>query len=124
MSELPESPISEIGVVMLGVTDLDRAVAFYRDRLDLNLTGEHQGFAFFDGGGVSLALSRQLSESLGAAPGAVEVVFSVAHVREAFTALVARGVEFDVEPRAVAGPMWAANFQDPDGHRLSIFGQE
>jgi hypothetical protein len=24
----------------------------------------------------------------------------------------------------VSGPMWAANFRDPDGHGLSIFGPE
>ena len=52
------------------------------------------------------------------------MVFSVAHVREAYEALQAKGVEFRLEPRAVAGPMWAADFRDPDGHTLSIFGPE
>ena len=39
-------------------------------------------------------------------------------------ALAARGVEFTHEPRNVTGPLWAANFNDPDGHKLSVFGPE
>ena len=109
---------------MLGVTDLERSIAFYRDRVGLELTGKHDGFAFFDGGEISLALSESLADSIEGPPGPVEVVFSVEHVRDAHAALAERGVEFDIEPRSVTGPMWAANFRDPDGHQLSIFGQE
>jgi predicted enzyme related to lactoylglutathione lyase len=56
--------------------------------------------------------------------GATEVVFRVDDVRAAYEALRARGVEFIRAPRQVAGPNWGANFTDPDGHRLSIFGPE
>ena len=124
MSEPSQSPLSKIGLIMLGVADLERSISFYQDRLGLKMTGKHEGFAFFDGGGVSLALSQELAQSIDAPPGPVEVVFSVEHVREAHAALVARGVEFHIEPRPVTGPMWAANFRDPDGHQLSIFGPE
>ena len=34
------------------------------------------------------------------------------------------GVEFLREPSNVTGDSWAANFRDPDGHLLSIFGPE
>jgi len=54
----------------------------------------------------------------------VEIVFSVEHVRAAYDALRAQGVEFTGEPRPITGPMWGANFRDPDGHILSIFGPE
>jgi len=43
---------------------------------------------------------------------------------EAYAALGERGVKFRIEPRQVAGPNWAANFEDPDGHMLSVFGPE
>jgi len=33
-------------------------------------------------------------------------------------------VTFMNEPRPVTGDRWAANFRDPDGHLLSIFGPE
>ncbi len=124
VSEQSSSPISRIGVIMLGVSDLERSIAFYRDRVGLTLTGKHEGFAFFDGGEISLALSESLAESLEGPPGPVEVVFSVERVSDAHAALVERGIEFDIEPRAISGPMWAANFRDPDGHHLSVFGQQ
>ena len=116
--------LSQIGVVMLGVEKLPRAVAFYRDKLGLVLKGQNEGFAFFDGGGVTLCLSEALARVSRQVPGAVEVVFSVGNVRGAHKALSARGIEFTHEPRSVTGPMWAANFNDPDGHLLSVFGPE
>ena len=116
--------LTQIGFVMLGVADLSRSVAFYRDKLGLSVKQEIPGFAFLDGGGVTLCLSQPLARTTGPAAGAMEIVFSVEDVRTACDALRGRGVQFTQEPRAVSGPMWAANFQDPDGHRLSIFGPE
>jgi predicted enzyme related to lactoylglutathione lyase len=52
------------------------------------------------------------------------VVFSVEHVRAAYDALRRKGVTFSDEPRNVTGSSWSANFTDPDGHHLSIFGAE
>lgn len=117
--------LNKIGVVMLGVKDLDRAVAFYRDTLGLTLQQLIPGdFAFFAAGSVTLGLSIPHAKNSANMVGATEVVFSVDDVRAAHQALRGRGVQFTVEPRNVAGPMWSANFNDPDGHRLSIFGPE
>lgn len=115
--------LTKIGVLMLGVSDMAASKAYYCDVLGLELSGEHGGFCFLQAGGVTLALSTELGPPLGGRT-AVEVVFSVDHVREACQALQAKGVEFRIEPRAVAGPMWATDFRDPDGHILSIFGPE
>lgn len=122
--EKTHSPIGTIGAVMLGVQDLARAVSFYRDKLALTVKEQIPGFAFLDGGGVTLALSEPLARNSPAMVGATEVVFSVDDVRGAYEALRERGVQFTQEPRNVVGPMWAANFQDPEGHRLSVFGPE
>ena len=116
--------LTQIGVVMLGVADLNRSVAFYRDKLGVSVKQEIPGFTFLDGGGVTLCLSQPLGRTTGPAAGATEIVFSVEDVRAAYEALRGRGVQFTNEPRNVSGPMWAANFQDPDGHRLSVFGPE
>lgn len=123
---MPETPfqLSRISVVMLGVQKLDRAVAFYRDKLGLAVQGQIPGFIFLDGGGVPLVLSEPLARATGAGPGATEVVFAVDGVREAYEALRQRGVEFTHTPRVIDGTNWGANFTDPDGHRLSIFGPE
>jgi|SRR5579871_514729 len=116
--------LSKIGVVMLGVSNGEKSAAFYRDRLGLRVTGQHESFVFLDAGSVTLVLSPGLARAVGNIPGAVEVVFSVEHVRTAYAALREAGVEFTHEPRPVTGPMWGANFSDPDGHLLSIFGPE
>jgi catechol 2,3-dioxygenase-like lactoylglutathione lyase family enzyme len=114
--------LSRIGVLMLGVTDMGRSLAFYRDKLGLSVRGAAGEFAFLDAGGVMLALRR--SAELGSPPAEewVEVVFSVEDIASAFGALRARGVEFRREPRLVTDGQHAADFRDPDGHVLSIFG--
>ncbi len=115
--------LSKVGVVMLGVTDLPRSVAFYRDTLGLQVQGEVPGeFAFFNGGGVMLALSVPHSKNRPNVLGATEIVFAVDNVSAAYAALRARGVTFKSEPRVIDGTNWGANFTDPDGHWLSIFG--
>ena len=116
--------LSKIAVVMLGTKDLPRALAFYRDVIGVAVQSEIPGFAFLDGGGVTLALSEPIARAGDHVVGATEVVFSVDGVREAHGALVARGVVFLNEPRQVSGDKWAAAFTDPDGHRLSVFGPE
>jgi methylmalonyl-CoA/ethylmalonyl-CoA epimerase len=119
--------LNKVGVVMVGVRDLASSVVFYRDKLGLTLVSQFEGFAFFNGGGVTLALSEGLARAhcpSGPVAGATEVVFSVDDVRAAYQELAERGVSFTHEPRVVSGPMWAANFNDPDGHRLSAFGPE
>lgn len=121
---MTEFSLSKIGIIMLGVTDMEQSLAFYRDRLGLKVAGQSPGFAFLNAGSVTLALSEALTRALGDKPGPVEVVFSVDHVRGAYEQLRARGIEFPLEPRPVNGPMWAANFTDPAGHALSIFGPE
>jgi catechol 2,3-dioxygenase-like lactoylglutathione lyase family enzyme len=117
--------LNKIAVVMLGVTDLARSVAFYRDQLGLPLRHEIPNeFAFFAAGEMMLVLSLPLTKNSQHMVGATEVVFSVEGVREAHEALRARGVVFTIEPRVVNPPMWSANFNDPDGHRLSLYGPE
>jgi catechol 2,3-dioxygenase-like lactoylglutathione lyase family enzyme len=116
--------LTKIGIVMLGVTEMARSVAFYRDKLGLALKGQNEGFAFLDGGSVTLCLSEPLAKFSSQISGATEVVFSVENVRGAHQALAANGVAFTQTPRNVTGALWAANFNDPDGHKLSVFGPE
>jgi catechol 2,3-dioxygenase-like lactoylglutathione lyase family enzyme len=116
--------LSKIGVIMLGVADVAKSAAFYRDRLGLKLAMQFEGFAFFDTGGATLVLNSGLAKATGRGAGATEVVFSVEHVRAAYDALRTQGVEFVNEPRVASPPNWVASFQDPDGHILSIFGPE
>ena len=115
---------SRISIVMLGVKDMSRSVAFYRDRIGLAVQHQMPGFAYLNAGTVTLCLSEPLAKNREHTAGATEVVLAVEHVRVAFAELQALGVEFVNEPRVVTGTSWAANFLDPDGHLLSVFGPE
>ena len=54
----PKFPLSDIGQIGLTVSDLEKAVAFYRDTLGLkHLFSAPPGLAFFDVGNVRLMLS-------------------------------------------------------------------
>ncbi len=109
--------------VMLGVSDLDRSVAFYADTLGLAIQSRFGDFAFVDAGGATIVLSAQLARarpSSGAEP--VETVFAVASVRETYACLRAREVKFLSEPHTVDGTNDVANFEDPDGHLFSLYG--
>jgi catechol 2,3-dioxygenase-like lactoylglutathione lyase family enzyme len=116
--------LDQIGLVMPGVESLARSIEFYRDRLGLNVKDEIPGPAFIDAGPVTLCLSEPLAKASGHITGATGVVFPVESLRKAHSALQTKQVGFLNEPRNVTGSSWAANFTDPDGHRLSIFGPE
>ena len=116
--------LTQINNVMLGTTDLARSLAFYRDTLGLAVQFEMPGFVFLNAGGVTLSLSTTHKKLATPVAGGTKVVFGVADVTAAHEALRARGVEFLNAPRNVTGDQWAANFRDPDGHLLSVFGPE
>jgi len=113
-----------VSMIMLGVRYLEKSVSFYRDRLGIDIRQRIPGFAFLDSGALTIVLSEPLAKNVSPLAGATEVIFSVNDVRASYEALKDQGVEFSQEPRNVSGPMWAANFRDPDGHLLTLFGPE
>ncbi|OLB83575.1 MAG: hypothetical protein AUI17_08250 [Acidobacteriales bacterium 13_2_20CM_2_55_5] len=113
-----------VSMIMLGVRDLEKSVSFYRDRLGIDIRQRIPGFAFLASGALTIVLSEPLAKNVSPLVGATEVIFSVNDVRASYEALKDQGVEFSQEPRNVSGPMWAANFRDPDGHLLTLFGPE
>jgi methylmalonyl-CoA/ethylmalonyl-CoA epimerase len=112
--------IGEIGQIALPVRDLDRAIAFYRDRLGLPFLFAYPPLAFLMAGGVRLMLSAQ------AEPGASSSViyFRVADVAAAHATLRANGVAFVNEPhivhRAPDHDLWMAFFGDGEGNTLAL----
>ena len=93
--------LTKVGVVMLGVQDVKRSLAFYRDKLGLKVQYEIPGFAFLDAGAVTLCLSEPAAKARGQIAGAGEVVFSVENVSAAYQALRAKEVQFTHEPRNI-----------------------
>jgi methylmalonyl-CoA/ethylmalonyl-CoA epimerase len=109
--------LSTIGQIAVQVHDLDRAVAFYRDRLGLPfLFQAPPGLAFFDAGGVRLMLSRPEGE----AGGTSVLYFKVDDIAAAAAALQERGVGFVDQPHVIATmdtyDLWMAFFRDSEGN--------
>src|SRR5579859_4214548 len=87
--------LGRIGQIALTVSDIDRAVAFYRDSLGMRFLFQVPNLVFFDCDGIRLMLS--LPEK--AAEGCNSVIYyKVADIRQAFNTLVSRGVSFEAEP--------------------------
>lgn len=119
----PGFALGEIGQIALTVSDLDKAVTFYRDALGLkHLFNAPPGMAFFAVGTVRLMLGfpeKPDSERFGCA-----LYFKVADIESARDGLAARGVGFEVEPHRLARmpdhELWMAFFRDPDRNLLAL----
>jgi methylmalonyl-CoA/ethylmalonyl-CoA epimerase len=122
-SNNPSIVLSDIGQIGLTVSDLEKAVAFYRDTLGVkHLFNAPPAMAFFAAGDVRLMLScaeKPGSERFGCA-----LYFKVADIQAARDSLAARGVTFEVEPHRLAKmpdhELWMAFFRDPDRNLLAL----
>jgi predicted enzyme related to lactoylglutathione lyase len=123
MDTNPNLP-SKISMIMLGVENVPRSVAFYRDVVGLELQSQSSEFAFFKAGSVTLALSLPLGLNLKPRAGAAEIIFPVESVTKAQLLLKNRGCSFLKDAREVTPGSWAATFTDPDGHHLTLLGPQ
>ena len=114
--------LTKIGYVMRGCADVRRSLDFYNGLLGLAVTSKIPGFAFLDTAAVSLCLSEPLAKFTESLEGATELVFPVDDIDQACVRLREQGVEFIAGPRQATDTGWSAVFQDPDGHKLSMFG--
>ena len=122
-----------ITLITLGVDDLERALAFYRDGLGWPTEGivgqqfEHGAVAFFDlDGGLRLALwpRASLAHDSGLPAGPCSpTAFCLAHnvgskleVDEAMTLAARAGAQVVKRAHDTFWGGYAGYFQDPDGH--------
>jgi len=122
-SDIPGFELGEIGQIGLTVSDLEKAVTFYRDALGIkHLFNAPPAMAFFAAGNVRLMLSRP--EKPGSEQFGCALYFKVADIQAAREALAARGVTFEVEPHRLARmpdhELWMAFFRDPDRNLLAL----
>jgi predicted enzyme related to lactoylglutathione lyase len=119
---VPFPAIMKISLIALGVSDLSKSVAFYRDTAGFELQNQFGSLAFFSAGPVMLMLNAGLRRPDGPLAGAMEVVVAVESVTAMHGQLMERGCSFVNEPREVTPGSWASTFRDPDGHWLTLFG--
>lgn len=124
-----EASTLKVSHIILRVSDMERSVAFYRDRVGLPLRFSSAEFSGFDAGGLTLMLNQPEQPSTAASAGLAaltEIVLEAPDVGAAHAALKQRGVSFWIKPRVVNSDgqrdLLAADFRDLDGHVLSISG--
>lgn len=112
----------KITLIALGVSDLSKSIAFYRDKAGFDLQNQFDSLAFFSAGPVMLMLNAGLKRPNGPLAGAMEIVVGAESVLGSHQLLLDRGCSFINEPREVTPGSWAVTFSDPDGHWLTLFG--
>jgi catechol 2,3-dioxygenase-like lactoylglutathione lyase family enzyme len=117
--------LSALGQIAVSVTDIERALVFYRDVLGLPFLFQAGGLAFFDLEGVRLMLAEPESDD---EPHAASVLYFKGPDLEAqYKALQSRAVDFVGAPRVVhrtpETELWMAFFRDPDGHLLALMDE-
>ena len=117
--------LSPLGQIAMTVADLERAVAFYRETLQIPFLFQFPGFAFFDCAGVRLMLTRPEG---GEGPvGNSVLYFKVADIQAEARSLVSRGVKLEGEPHLIAKlpdhDLWMAFFRDPDTNLLALMSE-
>ena len=99
------------------VTDMNKAVKFYRDMLGLQLKFESPGWSEFVTGQTTLAL-HPASEKNPA--GKVELGFTVTDVETFYRETSAKGVLFSMAPRKQDFGGVLARFVDSEGAHCSV----
>jgi methylmalonyl-CoA/ethylmalonyl-CoA epimerase len=115
--------LGKIGQIAVNVHDLERATAFYKDKLGMkHLFSVPPHMAFFDADGVRLMLGIPERADLDH-PSSI-LYFKVDDIDTAHDALAKRGVPFETKPILVA-PMqtydlWLAEFRDSENNVLAL----
>lgn len=117
--------LNQVGQIAVPVTDIKRAIAFYRDTLGMRfLFQAPPDLAFFDLSGVRLLLDGPAKAQAG---NSSVVYYKVPDLQAAFTTLSERGVQFEAEPHMIAKmpdhELWMAFFRDPDENLVALMGE-
>ena len=115
--------LTQIGQIAINVTDLQRAVAFYRDILGMRFLFQAPGgLAFFDIGGVRLMLG--VAEKPEFSHPASTLYYKVDDIQAAYQTLIDRGVTFLDEPHLIARlpahELWMTFFRDSEDNVLAL----
>lgn len=125
MSDQDVISLSRIGQIAVPVSDLKRALEFYRDTLKIKFLFDVPNMAFFDCTGVRLMLT--LPEDTAAVMQSSIIYYAVSNINSAHSVLASRGVEFISEPHLVAKmpdhDLWMAFFTDSEGNTLALMSE-
>jgi methylmalonyl-CoA/ethylmalonyl-CoA epimerase len=123
MTSTNDFGLSAITQIAVNAHDIERAVAFYRDKLGIkHLFSVPPNLAFFDCEGIRLMLSLPAKPEFDHASSII--YFNVADLQLACTTLSERGVQFEEGPTFVANmgdyDLWLASFRDSENNLLAL----
>lgn len=127
MAVKSEVKLTTLSYVIIYVPNTKEATAFYRDKLGFKVKMEEDGWVELETGSATVALhgAENLPEKR---EEKTNLVFSVENIKEAYEGLKEQGIKFEGEPHEVCSTPdhvgMSANFKDPWGNQLSIFGME
>jgi methylmalonyl-CoA/ethylmalonyl-CoA epimerase len=118
--------ITRLGQVAINAKDVERAAAFYAEKLGLKLLFKAPpGLAFFDCGGVRLMLDRAEKPEFDH-PSSV-LYFAVPDIQAAYAKLKESEVRFEDEPHLIARmpthDLWMTFFRDSEGNLLALMSE-
>ena len=111
---------SGVGAVWVPVDDMDRAVAFYRDVLGLEVLGQQDEWSEVDGGGLRIGLNAREGTSRHADGGAVISFTPDGSIDEEVERLRGAGVELT---GGISDHPWGriVPFKDSEGNDLQLY---
>jgi methylmalonyl-CoA/ethylmalonyl-CoA epimerase len=125
MSNQTAFQITKIGQIAIPVTNLERAVSFYRDMLGLTFLFQVPNLAFFQCGEVRLMLSPPEGDGQGL-PGSV-IYYQVPDLQAAYQALREREADFIDEPHLIAKmedhDLWMVFLRDSEGNMVGLMSE-
>lgn len=109
-----------VAAVWVPVTDMDRAVAFYRDVLGLTVSSQSEDWSEIDANGLRLGLNARESASPSSGGGAVVTFQPDVSIEDEVAGLKERGA--DVEGEISEHP-WGriVPFKDSEGNDLQFY---
>ena len=115
--------LSTITQIAITAHDVERATAFYRDKLGMKfLFSAPPNLAFFDCGGIRLMLSPPARPEFDH-PSSI-IYFNVDDLKMACETLKERGVQIEEGPNFVANmgthDLWLASFRDSENNVLAM----
>jgi len=119
--------VSRIGQIAVTVSDVAKALAFYRDILGLSfLFSPNDSMAFLSAGDVRLMLSTPQGAGT---PGANSILyFAVSDIEQAHASFVSRGAISDRPPQLTAKmpdhELWIGFLRDPDGNLVGLMEEK
>lgn len=117
--------IEKIGQIGVPVKDLNRAIQFYKEKLELPLLFTAGSLAFFDCHGTRLLLSLPETEEFAHASSILYL--QVENIKDSYEKLLGKDVIFIDEPHMVAKmgqiETWMAFFKDGEGNTHALMSE-